>query len=211
MSRVGQMSGSQKAMAGFGVLAAGLIAFRLVAQTPKPTPDISAADRAPCETLRKHGDPGARACWERLSRSTNPAIRAEGLWGLKDYKGAFDAFNAAVDARPKDVSLKVRYGLFLLDAPRGKPSNGDDQFKAALELDEKNSQALLGLAKVAEEDFGPDSVKLAEQALEIDPKLYEARELMARVALEDNNEEKAVVEANKAVAMSPEAVDAWTG
>ncbi len=41
-----------------------------------------------------------------------------------------------------------------------------------------------------------------------DPKLYEARELIARVALEDNNEEKAVAEANKAVAMSPEALDA---
>jgi cellulose synthase operon protein C len=195
-------------VAGIGVLAAIVVGFRLVGQTPKPTPDLSAADRVPCETLRKHGDPGARACWERLSRSSIPAVRAEGLWGLKDYKGAFDTFNAAVDANPKNVNLKVRYGLFLLDAPRGKPSLGDDQFKAALQMDEKNAQALLGLAKVAEEDFGPDAVKLAEQALESDPKLYEARELIARVALEDNNEDKAVAEANKAVAMSPEALDA---
>jgi len=183
------------------------IAHKLKAQSPKAAAP-AATDRIACETLRKHGDAGARACWERLSRSTNLAIRAEGLWGLKDYKGAFDVFNSAVDANPKDVNLKVRYGLFLLDAPRGKPSMGDDQFKAALEIDDKNAQALLGLAKVAEEDYGPNAVKLAEQALEIDPKLYEARELTARVALEDNNEDRAVAEANKAVAMSPEALDA---
>ncbi len=54
-------------VAGIGVLAAVGIGLRLAGQTPKPTPDISAADRAPCETLRKHGDPGTRACWERLS------------------------------------------------------------------------------------------------------------------------------------------------
>jgi tetratricopeptide (TPR) repeat protein len=183
------------------------IAHKLAAQAPKAAAPV-ATDRIACETLRKHGDAGARACWDRLSRSTNPATRAEGLWGLKDYKGAFDAFGSAVDANPKDVNLKVRYGLFLLDAPRGKQSMGDDQFKAALEIDEKNAQALLGLAKVAEEDYGPNATKLAEEALEIDPKLYEARELTARVALEDNNEDKAVAEANKAVAISPEALDA---
>jgi tetratricopeptide (TPR) repeat protein len=169
---------------------------------------LAAQDPAACDTLRRHGDPAARACWQRLSQSTNLATRAEGLWGLKDYKGAFDAFNAAIDAKPKDVNLKVRYGLMLFEAPMGKPSMGDDQFQAALEIDEKNAQAMLGLAKVAEEDYGPNAVKLAEQALEVDPKLYQARELMARVALEDNNEDKAVEEANNALAMSPEAVDA---
>jgi cellulose synthase operon protein C len=202
------VSRTRQVAIGIALLAAAGIALRVAAQTPKPAPDTSAAERAPCETLRKHGDPGARACWDRLSRSANLAIRAEGLWGLKDYKGAFDVFNSAVDANPKDMNLKVRYGLFLFDAPRGKPSLGDDQFKEVLELDEKNAQALLGLAKVAEEDYGPNAAKLAEQALEADPKLYQARELIARVALEDNNEDKAVAEANKAVAMSAEALDA---
>ncbi len=171
---------------------------------------LAAQDRAACETLRLHGDPGARACWERLSRSTNPALRAEGLWQTGDYNGAYAAFDAAIKANPKDANLKVRLGLFLVDAPIGKDQVGDgsDEFKAALEIDEKNAQALLGLARLAEEDYGPNAVKLAEQAIEADPKLYQARELIARVALEDNNDDKAVAEANKAVAMSPEALDA---
>jgi tetratricopeptide (TPR) repeat protein len=171
---------------------------------------LAGQDRAACENLRKHGDPGALACWQRLSLSNNPAIRAEGLWRLSDYNGAFAAFDAAIKANPKDANLKVRLGLFLVEAPIGKDQvgNGTDEFKQALELDEKNAQALLGLARIAEEDFGPNATKLAEQALEADPKLYQARELIARVALEDNNEDKAVAEANKAVAMSSEAVDA---
>jgi cellulose synthase operon protein C len=170
----------------------------------------TASDPVACDNLRKHGDPGARACWERLSRSTNQALRAEGLWGLKNYKDALLAFDAAIEAKPKDANLKVRLGLMLLEAPMGKSSVGDgtEEFKQALELDEKNAQALLGLAKEAEEDFGPNATKLAAQALAADPKLYQARELIARVYLEDNNEDKAVEEANKAVGMSPEAVDA---
>lgn len=107
-------------IAALGLTAVAGIVLSLRAQTPKPVPDLTAADRAPCETLRKHGDPGARACWERLSRSTNPAIRAEGLWGLKNYKDAFAAFNAAVDANPKDANLKVRLGLMVFEAPMGK-------------------------------------------------------------------------------------------
>lgn len=196
-------------IAALGLTAVAGIVLSLRAQTPKPADPI-AADRAACETLRKHGDAGARACWERLSRSANLSLRAEGLWGLKDYKDAFAAFDAAIKANPKDVNLKVRLGLFLVDAPIGKDQVGDGsgEFKEALELDEKNAQAMLGLAKLAEEEYGPNAVKFAQEALEIDPKLYQARELLARVALEDNNEDKALEEANKAVAMSPEALDA---
>ena len=50
--------------------------------------------------------------------------------------------------------------------------------------------------------------KLAEKALKLDPKLVEAQELLARLALEDSNPEKAAEEADKALKMSPEALDA---
>ncbi len=179
------------------------------ATLPATTPAELAAV-ANCQSLRKHGNPGEQACWKALTNSRTPAIQAEGLWGIRDYKGAFDAFNAAVDGRPEDANLRVRYGLFLFEVPAGKPSDGGDQFKAALEIDDKNTQAMLGLAKVSEEGFGPDSTKMAEEALKIDPKLYEARELIARVALEDNNDEKATEEAQKALDISPEALDAMS-
>ena len=174
---------------------------------PATTP-AERADVAQCESLRKHGDPGEQACWQRLGTSRNPAVLAEAMWGLRDYKDAYEAFLLAEKAHPMDANLEVRFGLFLFDAPLGKPSLGDDKFKAALAIDPEDAQALLGMAKVAEEDFGPEAVKYAEQALKADPKLYQARELLARVALEDNNEDKAVQEAKEAVDMSGEALDA---
>jgi cellulose synthase operon protein C len=174
-----------------------------------PTTAADLASVARCETLRKHGDPGERACWESLIRSGDPAIRAEGLWGTKDYKGALEAFDAAVAGRPGDANVRVRFGMMLFEAPMGKGQvgNGQEQFEDALQIDEKNARAMLGLARIAEEGFG-DAAKMAEKAIETDPKLYEARELLARIALEDNNDAKAIEEANKAVAMSPEALDA---
>ncbi len=175
-------------------------------------PPATAADLAAvahCQTLRKHGDAGEQACWEGLTRSGDPAIRAEGLWGTRDWRGAFDAFNDAVDGRPNDAHLKVRYGTFLFEVPAGKPSDGSDQFQAALQLNDKDAEAMLGLARVAEANFG-DAAKLADKAIEANPKLYEARELLARVALEDNNDAEAVEQANKALEISPEALDAMS-
>src|SRR5439155_20895311 len=43
-----------------------------------------------------------------------------------------------------------------------------------------------------------------------DPKLLEAQELLARLALEDTNEKLAIEEADKAIAMSPRALDAMS-
>ncbi len=191
--------------------AKGQAAKQAAAPKKATMPPMSAASHAAiaqCQNLRKHGDAGEKACWEGLSRSGDPQARAEGLWGLKDYKSAFEAFNAAVDARPMDADLKVRLGLMLFEAPMGKPSDGSDMFQSALDIDPGNAQAMLGLAKVEEENFGPKAVQLAEDALKADPKLYEARELIARIALEDNDDDKAVEQAKKAVDMSPEALDA---
>ncbi len=175
---------------------------------PPTTPaDLAAVAR--CQTLRQHGESGERACWDGLTRSGDPAVRAEGLWANKDYKGALDAFDAAVAGRPTDANVRVRFGMMLFEAPMGKSQVGigEEQFQDALQIDQKNARAMLGLARIAEEGFG-DAAKMAEKAIETDPKLYEARELLARIALEDNNDAKAIEEANQAVAMSPEALDA---
>ena len=48
----------------------------------------------------------------------------------------------------------------------------------------------------------------AAKALELDPKLVEAHELMANLALEDAKTQEAVAEADKAIALSNEALEA---
>jgi tetratricopeptide (TPR) repeat protein len=161
---------------------------------------------AQCEALRHHGDPDTRLCYQKLARSNDPALQAEGLWGLGDYKSANDVFKALVKARPKDANLRVRWGRMYLD--HSQPADASDCFKEALEIDDKNAQAMLGLALVAEDGFEGSAAEMAKRALALDPKLVEAHELLARVVLEDNDPEKAGAEAKKALEISPEALNA---
>jgi tetratricopeptide (TPR) repeat protein len=173
---------------------------------PKPVSAQIPSQVTQCETLRKHGDPATKACYQRLSTSKDLAIQAEGLWGLRDYAAANNAFQAAVKARPKDANLKVRWGRMFMEY--SQPADAADLFKEALDLDENNAPALFGTALVATDAFAGDASGFAEKALKADPKMAEARELLARIALEDNHPEKAVEEAKKALDISGEALDA---
>ena len=56
----------------------------------------------------------------------------------------------------------------------------------------RTPQAYLGLALVGADGFDGKAVEFADKALELDPKLVEAHELLANLALEDNNPDKAV-------------------
>ena len=67
------------------------------------------------------------------------------------------------------------------------PTDAQDLFGEALEIKKDHAGALMGLALVASENFEARAGDLAKKALEIDPKLVEAQELLARIALEDNN------------------------
>ena len=164
------------------------------------------ADPAQCQALRHRGDPEVRACFQRLTRASDPGIQAEGYWGLGDYKTANDSFRAAIKLRAKDPNLRVRWGRMYLE--HWQPGDASDLFGEALEINKDYAPALLGMALVASESFEGKAIELAERALKSDPKLVEARELIARVQLEDNHPEKAAEEAKKALEMSPESLDA---
>ena len=164
------------------------------------------ADPARCALLRHHGDPDAKACYQSLTRSRDPGVQAEGYWGLHDYKTANDAFRAAVKLHDKDPNLRVRWGRMYLE--HWQPADAEKLFEEALEIDKNYAPALMGQALVKADSFDGEASKIAELALKSDPKLVEARELMARMALEDNNPEKAAAEAHQAIEMSPEALDA---
>ncbi len=160
------------------ILAAGFVlaSLPLMAQGP---------EAAKCWTLKKHGDAGTTACFQKLTSSPDAATQAEGYWGLKDYQNANTAFQGISKIRPKDAKLKIRWGLMFLE--HWQPADAADLFGEALEIDKDNADALLGLAKVASESFEAKAVEYAEKALKSNPKLSEAHEVIARVSLEDNN------------------------
>ncbi len=81
-------------------------------------------------------------------------------------------------------------------------------FQEALKLDPKNARAELGLALVSHQ--GQDDKAAKDElnlALGFDPKLYEAHEVLAWIALEDSDNETATKEAtDAALAISPDAL-----
>ncbi len=137
-----------------------------------------AATLAECQQHRHYGrNAEADACYSELSGSSDPYQRAEGFWGLGQYNPANDQFRLAVQGAPKNAEYRVRWGRMYLD--HYQEADAAKLFQEALDIDENNAGALLGLALVGAQSFDAKAVELAEQALEKDPKLVEARVLLA--------------------------------
>ena len=132
--------------------------------------------------------------------------QAESLWRARQYKEAGQVFESLVKIQPKNPDYKVRYGRLLLE--RFNRADAATLFQEALAIKKDHAGAMLGLALVAADGFEGKAAELAHEALKADPKLLEAQELLARLALEDNNPATAVEEADKALKISPNALDA---
>jgi tetratricopeptide (TPR) repeat protein len=194
----------------FAVLICAACAFGQVPQkktVPGSAPQqVAIPAVSQCDTLRRHGDPDAKQCYQKLIRSSDPGIRAEGFWGIGDAKQANEEFITAVKAQPKDANLWTRRGRMFIES--SQTADATDWFNNALEINKDYAPAILGLALIAADGFAGGAADLAKKALTLDPKLAEAQELLARIALEDGNLDKAESEAKKALDISPEALHA---
>jgi cellulose synthase operon protein C len=132
--------------------------------------------------------------------------QAEAFRKARRYKDANDVYRLLIDKFPKNAEYRVKWGRLFLEHWQADEAVG--LFNEALAIDKNYAPAYLGLALVAEEHFEGHAEELTQKALDADPKLLEAQELMARLALEDNNNEKATLEAKKALALDANAVQA---
>ena len=132
--------------------------------------------------------------------------QAESFRKARRYNDANDVFKALEKKDPKNVAVKVAWGRLMFEHWQSKDAS--DLFNEALELKKDCAPAYLGLALVAAESFGGNAAELARKALSIDPKLLEAQELLARLALEDNDNPKAAEEAQKALRIDANSVQA---
>jgi len=160
-----------------------------------------------CAKLRKHGrNTEAHACYEALTQQHDPYLRAEGYWGLEMYQQANDQFRAAVAQSDSNALYRVRWGRLLHE--RFNNTDADNLFKEALAKDPQNAQAYLGLALVSADGFDNAAIQWCAKALELDPKLVEAHELMANLELEDSDAAEAIKQADEAIKLSGDALDA---
>ncbi|HEY2470242.1 MAG TPA: tetratricopeptide repeat protein [Terracidiphilus sp.] len=160
-----------------------------------------------CELLRLHGHRDqCRICYRTLASSRDPYLRGEGDWGLERYEDANKEFRTAVAENDSNAPYRIRWGMLLHE--RFNNTDAEGLFKEALARDPKAARAYLGLALVSADGFDSQAIEWTSKALELDPKLVEAHELMADLALEDSDTAKAVQEADAALQDSPDALDA---
>jgi tetratricopeptide (TPR) repeat protein len=148
----------------------------------------------------------AVSLWLALILPAQTLDQAEALWKARRYVDANEVFKQLVAKHPENPDYRVRWGRLYLD--HWQPVQAAGLFNEALAIKKDHAGAILGLALVAAEDFESRAADLAGKALEIDPKLLEAQELLARLALEDNNPGKAAGEAHKALAIDANSVQA---
>jgi Flp pilus assembly protein TadD len=168
---------------------------------------VHAAAPGDCWTERKHGHPTeAKACFEALTRSPDAYYRAEGFWGLEQWDEANEQFRLATQAAGSKALYKVRWGVLLHE--RFNNADAAGLFKEALALDPSSAQAYWGLALVSVDAFDGRAAEYLRKATALDPRLTEAHELWADVALANDDRETAAAEADKAMAVEHDALDA---
>jgi cellulose synthase operon protein C len=159
-----------------------------------------------CRALRHRGRRAeARTCFSVLLKNDDAFDRGEGYWGLDQYEEANAQFRIAYKEGKTSPAVRVEWGRLFLE--RFNPAEAANLFQEALKLDANYAPAYLGLARVAAAGYDKKAVDFAREALRRDPKLVEAHELLAYLALEDSDRKLATEEAQKALALSSEALD----
>jgi len=168
---------------------------------------VQAAVPADCWNLRKHGHSAeAQTCFENLTRSGDAYFRAEGFWGLEAWDQANEQFRVATQPASSKALYKVRWGMLLHE--RFNDTEAAALFREALAKDPSNAGAYLGLGIVSADGFDGKAAEYLAKAIQLDPKLATAHELMADLALANDDRDTATAEADKAIALENDALDA---
>lgn len=160
-----------------------------------------------CWVLGKHGqEQPSKACFQQLLRSNDAAIRAEGYWGLEEWDRSNEQFRIATQTPGSNVETKVRWGMLLHERFNNK--EGADLLREALAQDPSNADAYIGLAVISAATFDGNAMSYVNRALALAPNNVRAHELAAGFALDNDEREQATAEADKALSLDHEALDA---
>ncbi len=138
------------------------------------------------------------------------AGRAYVLLGMRDARfarQALGAFDAAWAADPTLYEARTRAGELLLD--KYNAADATSSFTDVLNADEDNARALLGMASV--QDFSGDGKAMAtvRQSLKANPALTAAHTMLARLHLEAEAYDSAMLATDRALAVDSTDLETW--
>ncbi len=160
-----------------------------------------------CRQFEHYGKkPEAATCFARLALTGDPFLQAEAARAAGRYNEANTYFRQAYKQYGNSAEVKTEWGKLFLE--RFNAAEASNLFTEALKADPNYVPAYLGMARISAERYDTHAVDLVHEALKKDPKSVEAHELLAYLALEDDDQKAAVEEGNAALKLSGEALDA---
>ena len=143
----------------------------------------------------------ARDCYLKLvAESKDTRIKADAARAAGDARAANQFFQAALKEYPQDAPVRVRWGELFIATHQN--NEAVKLFQEALELDEKYTPALVGLAKVAAGGFEEKTKEYAQKVIDDSPdQATAAHLLLARAALEDGSIDAGDKELDRALAL----------
>jgi tetratricopeptide (TPR) repeat protein len=195
-------------MAGLGLLGicAGMVAQNQPPAGPAGQLPVVVGGQAPLPQPKEN----APKAPPMKAQTASVLKQLESLWSASrtpdDFRAVGHGFEELLKSDPTNAEIRVRYADLL--AARFNAADAESLYLEALKLDPNNADAYIGLAEIYADGFDDKSAEAAADALEIDPKRYHANEILARMALEDSNFQKATEMADAALAINPQAVEA---
>ena len=160
-----------------------------------------------------HRDEGRRGL-NRLVNTTQPRgatdlLRmAQAARALGEFQNANTLFRDADRAQPKDSAINTAWGELFLE--KAEKENAQKSFQIALEADENNPAAIVGMARLASDVDQPAAAKLVERALKINASYVPAYLLSSEMALDNRERQDAHESINKALEINPNSLEART-
>lgn len=144
----------------------------------------------PCDLHHDRGRVAeAVGCYREVVREGEIAAQAEAYWMLGDLKAANERFREAVRLDPENPDLRVRWGHLYVTSHQDQEAAA--LFQEALEIDDQHVPAKLGMARVLATRFDSKAIEAVQEALKERPRQAEGHLLLARMALEEGDAEKA--------------------
>jgi tetratricopeptide (TPR) repeat protein len=156
-------------------------------------------------------DPAAAVAPLRRAVDLLPAqSRPRFLLGLAqersgDIPGAVESYESSLRLDPRDVETVIHLGNLYVGLKRY--SDAEAKFRAALELEPKSPQALLGLAQALDAQKKPEAAAAYRDYLAVQPDTPGAQSRVIHLLLEQKQYDAALAELDRADAGKPPTLD----